>query len=161
MEGLQILQTSLENKKEQEDFLTILNSYAIDVMGGGKPLDSYVLDNLIPELISVKHKLILLAYLDGKAVGLANCFYGFSSFKAKKLINLHDFAVLEEVRGKGVGRAMLQELAKIATEEGCCKITLEVLEGNKRALGLYESEGFSGYELDPEMGKAIFLDKIV
>jgi len=48
---------------------------------------------------------------------------------------------------------------KIARESGCCKITLEVLEGNHVARAAYSAFGFKGYELDPKMGKALFLEK--
>lgn len=157
MIDLQIIRADLNDEGQQSDFITVLNSYAIDIMGGGEPLKKEVIDSLIPELRGIDNKLILMAYLSNEPVGIANCFYGFSTFKARKLINIHDFAVVPRVRGKGVGRAM----ARLAKNEGCCKLTLEVLEGNKTAISLYESEGFSGYELDPKMGKAIFLDKLL
>lgn len=41
----------------------------------------------------------------------------------------------------------------------CCKLTLEVLEGNKLAQQVYRRFGFQGYELDPKMGRALFYEK--
>jgi len=42
---------------------------------------------------------------------------------------------------------------------GCCKLTLEVLEGNTVARAAYQACGYSGYELNPEIGKALFWQK--
>jgi ribosomal protein S18 acetylase RimI-like enzyme len=54
---------------------------------------------------------------------------------------------------------MFSEVEKLAQEKGCCKLTLEVLEGNEIAKNAYTKFGYSGYELEPEMGKAIFWQK--
>ncbi|AIE76231.1 Histone acetyltransferase HPA2-related acetyltransferase (plasmid) [Synechocystis sp. PCC 6714] len=54
---------------------------------------------------------------------------------------------------------MLQKAENIAVNLGCCKLTLEVLEGNYAAQSAYKAFGFSGYELNPKMGKALFWEK--
>jgi ribosomal protein S18 acetylase RimI-like enzyme len=54
---------------------------------------------------------------------------------------------------------MLAEVEAIARERGACKLTLEVLQGNAPAIKLYERIGFAGYQLDPAMGQAQFLQK--
>ncbi|PKL74134.1 MAG: GNAT family N-acetyltransferase, partial [Candidatus Melainabacteria bacterium HGW-Melainabacteria-1] len=54
---------------------------------------------------------------------------------------------------------ILQKVEDIARRLGCCKMTLEVLEGNAVAVNLYRSLGFRNYELDPAMGRAYFLEK--
>jgi hypothetical protein len=54
---------------------------------------------------------------------------------------------------------MLQYVENIAVEKGCCKIILEMLEGNRVAKHAYLKFGFAGYELDPKMGKALFWEK--
>jgi hypothetical protein len=54
---------------------------------------------------------------------------------------------------------LLQKTENLAIDLGCCKLTLEVLEGNHVAHAAYLSAGFSGYELNPEMGKALFWEK--
>ena len=56
---------------------------------------------------------------------------------------------------------MLDEVERIAKEKGCCKLTLEVLEGNIVAKKAYEKFGFSSYELDPATGKALFWEKVL
>jgi len=54
---------------------------------------------------------------------------------------------------------MIQQVEAIAIEHGCCKLTLEVLEGNVVAKAAYKKLGFGGYELDPKMGQAVFWQK--
>ncbi|MDU0356030.1 GNAT family N-acetyltransferase [Paraglaciecola aquimarina] len=56
---------------------------------------------------------------------------------------------------------MLQKVEQIARQKDCCKITLEVLEGNEVAKNAYLKHGFAGYELDPEQGKAMFWQKVL
>ena len=63
---------------------------------------------------------------------------GFSTFACKPLLNIHDFAVLRPYRGQGIGKLMLGRVKQLAKNLGCCKITLEVLEGNTVARHLYE-----------------------
>lgn len=151
--------TDLQSPQHQADFLALLNTYASDIMGGGKAIDGSLYPQLISGLINTPHKLILLAYENEKPVAIANCFFGFSTFKAQPLLNIHDFAVVPEARGKGVAKLLLEKIEVEAKAKGCCKITLEVLEGNKRAQKVYKDFGFSSYELDPAAGKALFFDK--
>jgi ribosomal protein S18 acetylase RimI-like enzyme len=66
----------------------------------------------------------------------------FSTFKAQKVINIHDLAVNPQFRGNGIGEALLAEVERKAKKENCCKVTLEVREDN-RARNLYERAGFS------------------
>jgi ribosomal protein S18 acetylase RimI-like enzyme len=53
----------------------------------------------------------------------------------------------------------LERLFEEARLRGCCKVTLEVLSGNHRALSVYQQAGFAGYALDPATGHALFLQK--
>ena len=53
----------------------------------------------------------------------------------------------------------MEAAEELARELGCCKLTLEVLEGNAKAQAAYKSLGYAGYELDPAMGKALFWQK--
>lgn len=156
-----ILKTDLKLPKHQADFLQLLNVYATDIMGGGAAIGNHLHQQLIEGLQNTPHKLILLVYDDENPIAIANCFYGFSTFKAKPLLNIHDFAVAPEARGKGVAKLLLERIAEEAKTAGCCKITLEVLEGNKRAQKVYFDFGFENYELDPIAGKALFLEKLI
>lgn len=148
------------NKPQQcDDLVFLLDSYARDPMGGGEPLSQFVKENLVTELSRRDFGLSLIAYVDNQPAGLLNAFEGFSTFACKPLFNVHDIIVLEQFRGLQLSQLLLQELETIARAKGCCKITLEVLEGNSIAQRAYQKAGFAGYELDPQMGKAMFWQK--
>ncbi|MDD7986440.1 GNAT family N-acetyltransferase [Lentisphaera marina] len=98
-------------------------------------------------------------YVDDQAAGLVNCFESLSTFTAKPLINIHDLMVHSDFRGLGLSQKLLERVEERAKEMGSCKITLEVLSGNKVAYRAYEKFGFSAYELDPSVGQALFLEK--
>jgi GNAT superfamily N-acetyltransferase len=132
----------LHNKHHQEHILLLTNTYALDVMGGGKPLSKWVMENMIAGLQAHPATLIFLAYEDDQPVGIANCFMGYSTFYAKPLINIHDLSVVPHARGNGVGKALLTAVTKKAQAMDCCKVTLEVLANNP-ARRLYEREGFT------------------
>lgn len=139
--NLNIIEADLQNKTHTNHILFLTNIYALDKMGGGKPLTRYVQENLIEGLKQTSSVLVFLAYQGETPIGIANCFMGYSTFHAKKLINIHDLGVVPEARGKGVGKALIYTITQKAKELDCCKITLEVLENNP-ARKLYEREGF-------------------
>ena len=92
-------------------------------------------------------------------VGLINCFEGYSTFKAQSLLNVHDIVVHPRVRGQGIGQALLAAVQQLAIDRGCCKLTLEVLSGNTVAMKSYDRFGFAHYQLDPEAGHAVLMQK--
>ena len=130
-------------------------------MGGGVPLSAGVKDNLVKALSNIPHAFSLICYVDSKPAGLINCFEAFSTFQCKPLINIHDVMVLTDFRGLGISQLMMGKVEEIAKSKGCCKLTLEVLEGNEVAQSSYKKFGFSGYELNPVTGKALFWEKPV
>jgi ribosomal protein S18 acetylase RimI-like enzyme len=123
--------------------LALVDAYATDPFGGGRPLDDTVRARLVPGLRAHPTTLVLLALVAGRPVGVAVCFFGFSTFQARPLLNVHDLAVLPDSRGHGVGRALLAAAEERARARGCCKLTLEVLEDNHRARALYAGFGFA------------------
>ena len=100
-----------------------------------------------------------LAWLDQQPVGLLNALQGYSSFKARPLMNVHDIAVDPAQRGKGIGQALLKALEEHAQQLGCCKLTLEVLSGNSVAKQSYARFGFEQYTLSALTGQALFMQK--
>ena len=101
----------------------------------------------------------VLAFDAEQPVGLVNCIEGFSTFACRPLVNVHDVVVLASHRGHRVGERMLAEVERMARDRGACKLTLEVLSGNAPAWRLYQRIGFAGYQLDPALGSAQFLQK--
>ena len=150
---------ALANPEHRVALLTLLDHYAQDPMGGGAPLSAYARAHLIAELRTRAGYLGLLAYRAGVAVGLANCFEGFSTFAAKPLLNIHDLVVHRDARGRGIAQRLLARAEQEAHTRGCCKVTLEVLSLNRTALASYERFGFRAYQLDPQAGQALFLEK--
>ena len=139
--------------------IELLDAYAQDVTGGGEPLSSFAKTNLVDALAARPQAFSVLAFDGALPVGLINCIEGFSTFACQPLVNVHDVVVLPSHRGQRVGEQMLALVEKIARQRGACKLTLEVLQGNHSAVKLYERVGFAGYQLDPAMGQAQFLQK--
>jgi GNAT superfamily N-acetyltransferase len=117
---------------------------------------AFARDRLAAELAARPTAFSVLAFDAGLPIGLINCIEGFSTFACKPLVNVHDVVVIEGYRGHGVGRLMLERVRAIAQRRGACKLTLEVLDGNRSAIALYEKFGFAPYQLDPAMGQARF-----
>ncbi|MFT6190038.1 MAG: ribosomal protein S18 acetylase RimI-like enzyme [Oleispira sp.] len=147
------------NVIDSHAIVELMDQYAQDKMGGGAALPDSVKTALVSSMANVPGAFSVLALIGGKPAGLINCFMGFSTFKAKPLINIHDVIVLSEYRGRKLSQLMLEKVEAVARERGCCKLTLEVLQGNKIAQNAYLKFGFGGYELDPEMGGASFWQK--
>ena len=140
---IEIRDADLGEPRDAAAVVEIVNAYARDPFGGGKPLPSDVRARLVPGLRAHPTTLVVLAWDAGRPVGVAVCFWGFSTFQGRPLVNVHDLAVLPEHRGKGVGRALLAGVEERARARDCCKLTLEVLDENARARGLYASFGFT------------------
>ncbi len=156
---VEIIEADFASPGHAEAIVNLLNEYACDEMGGGKALPEHVRQNLVAELKKRSTAHAILAHVNGDAAGLVICFEGFSTFACRPLLNIHDMIVASRHRGQGLSKALLLKAEEIAVRLGCSKLTLEVLEGNKTAQGVYRSLGFSGYELDPKMGKALFWEK--
>jgi GNAT superfamily N-acetyltransferase len=83
----------------------------------------------------------LIAEDEGTPVGFALFFHNFSTFLAQPGIYLEDLFVVPEHRGRGVGRALLKELARLAVERECGRLEWSVLDWNREAIGFYERLG--------------------
>lgn len=158
---IDVIRANYLDPQHAADLVFLLDSYALDPMGGGIGLPPEVQGNLVSILATLPHAVSLLCYVDDRPAGLVNCFEGFSTFSCSKLLNIHDLAILKEFRGLGLSQHLLKELEALARDRSCSKLTLEVLEGNKAAKGAYEKFGFAPYELDPELGIAQFWQKSV
>ncbi len=156
---IKLIRADYENEQHAKDLIMLLNAYALDPMGGGEPLTDEVQKTLVPMLAKRHDVFTVLCYVDNEPAGIINCIEGFSTFSSKPLINIHDCGVLDKFRGLGLSLKMFAEVEVIAIERGCCKLTLEVLQGNEVAKNAYKKLGFSGYELDPTLGHALFWEK--
>ena len=156
--ALTIALADYRDPRDAAAVIALLDAYARDPMGGGAPLGDNVKARLVSDLAANPHAFSLLARLETQAVGLANCFMGYSTFAAAPLVNIHDLAVLPGHRGAGIGKALMAAIEGEALKRGACKITLEVLSGNP-ARHLYAAQGYGDYQLDPATGHALFWQK--
>ena len=96
---------------------------------------------------------VLLADWDGQPAGFALYFHNYSTFLAQPCVYLEDLFVDPPYRGRGVGKALLKELARIAVERGCARLDWSALDWNRTAiefylrLGAVELSGWSLYRL--------------
>ena len=93
---------------------------------------------LLREWIFEKKKAEVLFALDeGRAVGFALFFHNFSTFLGRAGIYLEDLFVLPQERGKGYGKALLKELARIAVERGCGRLEWSCLDWTQPSIDFY------------------------
>ncbi len=155
---VEIREADLADATHAEALHRLLDEYARLPIAQGAPLDPGVLREIVPGLRKHPAALVFLAWAEGRAVGVAVCFLGFSTFLARPLVNIHDLAVTAECRGQGVGRRLIEAVEAKARELGCGKVTLEVLETNVAAQRLYRRLGFGEGEGEPA---TFFLSKRV
>ncbi len=84
---------------------------------------------------------VVIAYDDDRAVGLALFFHNFSTFLGRPGIYLEDLYVQPHARGKGIGRALLVYLARLAKERRCGRLEWAVLDWNEPAIRFYKKLG--------------------
>jgi len=156
---LELHHADLSNTSHADACTFLLDCYARDPMGGGQGLSAFSRNNIAAALKDRHGCCVIIAYQGEKPVGLLIGFEGFSTFACKPLLNIHDVVVIPQCRGQGIASRLLREAEQIAQQRGYCKLTLEVLEGNHTALNAYTRFGFVNYQLDPELGKAVFLEK--
>jgi GNAT superfamily N-acetyltransferase len=84
---------------------------------------------------------IVFAEWDGRPAGFAFYFYNYSTWQGRPGLYLEDLFVKPEFRGKGIGKALLLHLAKIAVENNCGRYQWQVLDWNTPAIDFYKSLG--------------------
>lgn len=110
---------------------------------------------------------VLIGEIDGLPQGFALFFHNFSTFEGKPGVYLEDLFVRPDVRGSGLGKALLQRLAAIAVERDCARLEWSVLDWNEPSIAFYKSLGavpmddWTVYRVDGERlsGLAIPVDQ--
>lgn len=126
--------------------MNLMNEYITDKMGGGEPYTDEQKLKLVEGLKEHPSKLVLFAVAGDRFVGLLNGFINFATFSVKPFINIHDVIVTHKWRNSGVGRRLIEDVFRRASEMGCSKITLEVRADNHNAKYLYNNLGFHDSE---------------
>ena len=102
--------------------------------------DVVATEELLREWIFEKHKAEVIFAMEGeKEVGFALFFHNFSTFLGRAGIYLEDLFVLPEYRGRGYGKSLLRELARIALERGCGRLEWACLDWNRPSIDFYLS----------------------
>src|SRR5678815_5848830 len=120
---LQLIRDLATYERAPDEF-TATEEQLVDVLFGERPVAE-----------------VLLAFEGESAVGFAVYFYNFSTWLGRAGLYLEDLFVKPEKRGKGYGRALLVELAKIARDRGCGRMEWAVLNWNESAIKFYRTLG--------------------
>ena len=144
----------IHSRADQVALLRLLDQYASQLPGRQATLPMAVRAALIPALQTQPGLQWFLAELAEHAVGLAICFDGFSTFRAKRLLNIHDLAVHADHRGRGIGSLLLAAVIEHARQADYCAVTLEVQASNP-ARQLYMRHGFQ--QLDGHCAEELML----
>ncbi len=156
--NIDTVRVDYSNPSHCRDLCRLLVEYARYETDDAESIADDAFDDLPERLSNFPTAFSILAYRGQKAVGLTNCFFGFSTFNKRRLVNIHDVMVTESERGKGVASFLLAKVEEIARENDCCRLTLEVLDDNARARRAYEKEGFGRTPYHPD-NETLFLQK--
>ncbi len=88
----------------------------------------------------------IIGYWRDEPVSFAIFFHNFSTFMGRRGLYVEDLYVKQGVRGKGIGRAMLVYLARLAKERKCGRMEWAVLDWNEEAIRFYQSIGAKGMD---------------
>ena len=124
-------------------------------------------EEILREWIFEKKKAeVIFAVENGKEVGFALFFHNFSTFLGRAGIYLEDLFVMPEYRGRGHGKALIREIARITVERGCGRLEWCCLDWNKPSIDFYLSLGavpmdeWTTYRLSGETLKDFASEKI-
>lgn len=98
-------------------------------------------EQLRATLFERRHAEVLIAEWDSRPAGFALFFHNYSTFLARPGIYLEDLFVDPEYRGRGIGKALLERLARLANQRGCGRVEWSVLDWNQPAIDFYKSLG--------------------
>lgn len=137
-------ETNMDNHIDNESIVQLLNEFmnGSDTINGIEKIDIGIID----ELKRISTTRIYLCENSKDIIGIAVCFIGFSTYKQKRLLNIHDFFIRKEFQGKGIGKLFLEYIEQECLKNNLCRVTLEVYGDNMNAIKLYKHRGFVGNE---------------
>jgi ribosomal protein S18 acetylase RimI-like enzyme len=140
---IDVVDADIHDEAQVERLFGILDAYARGPGGQNAPLGPDARKQLGPLLRAHPMSFVLFGCLGGEIVGAAVCVWTLGTFSGRPGLNLHDFSVLPEAQGRGVGSALLEEMQRRAKARDASKLTLEVVGTNEAAQRLYERFGFA------------------
>ncbi|MFT3738965.1 MAG: GNAT family N-acetyltransferase [Breznakibacter sp.] len=142
MAELKIVGCDLQRNDHVVAFTNLMGIYMSHPMGLSAVLQPELAGKMVDGLRLRPNYLGFLVQYGQMYVGLANCFENFSTFKAKPLLNIHDFIVDKSYQRMGIGRFLLDGIVEYAKKHGHCRVNLEVRSDNPAAMSLYRQLGF-------------------
>ncbi|MCW3787028.1 GNAT family N-acetyltransferase [Plebeiibacterium sediminum] len=139
----------VNDKKQTDALLSLMNDYMLDDMGLNAELPEELGAKIVKGLQHQNNYMGFLLKEGIRYVALANCFIGFSTFKAKQVLNIHDFVVTPDYRRNGAGYTLLSNINDYCKQNNYGKVTLEVRKDNEKAMKLYLKSGFK--DCNPRM----------
>ncbi|HIF5585247.1 TPA: GNAT family N-acetyltransferase [Vibrio parahaemolyticus] len=128
---------NLEHRKTLE---ALFREYSSDVSAS-------IESTIVNQLFELPYFHGFLCLNDDVPLGFAVCFESFSTYRARKMLNIHDFMISSNARGQGLGKLLLGGIENYCSENDYLKITLEVDEENTVAKKLYSSLGYEDYQV--------------
>ena len=127
---------------QEKDTALILN-FIKELAEYEKMSDQVVADEklLREQIFERKNAEVIFAVEDGREVGFALFFHNFSTFVGRAGLYLEDIYVKPEFRGRGHGKALIVELARIAVERNCGRMEWSCLDWNRPSIDFYLSLG--------------------
>ncbi|WP_325894997.1 GNAT family N-acetyltransferase [Grimontia sp. NTOU-MAR1] len=130
----------VESFEDKDIFESLFKEY---LSGSSLTLDLNVINQLF--LLPYFHGFV--SFVDQEPSGFGVCFESFSTYRAQKVMNIHDFMISDKFQGKGVGKTLLDGIEKYCRDNGFLKITLEVGDDNVAAKKLYSSRNYEDYRV--------------
>ncbi|MGF1737023.1 N-acetyltransferase family protein [Photobacterium satsumensis] len=103
--------------------------------------------HVVTQLFQLPYFHGFICFVDNEPAAFAVCFESYSTYKAKKILNIHDFMVSAHFRGQGVGKALLNGIEQYCIANEYLKITLEVDDDNSVAKKLYSACGYEDHQV--------------
>jgi GNAT superfamily N-acetyltransferase len=130
-------------RNAEEKDLGLLLQFVKELAEYERLLDEVVAteDTLREWLLEKKAAGAFFAVVDGTEVGFCVFYYNFSSFVGRAGIFIEDIYVKPEHRGRGHGKAMMREIARIANDRGCGRLEWSCLDWNEPSIRFYLSLG--------------------
>ena len=131
----------LNKDRDIEALVILINEFMFGKdTGNAKSIDS----GIAQKLKKIGTAKIYLCECYDNIIGIAVCFIGFSTYRQKELLNIHDFFIQKEYQGKGIGTRFLEYIEEECIKNDFCRITLEAYDDNTNAIKLYVNNGFQG-----------------
>lgn len=137
---LSVVYLGAEKSEHQANFERLFRDYSA-------ALSVEVAPDLVSQLFQLPYFHGFIAMVGNMSAGFAVCFESYSTYRAKKVLNIHDFMVAKSFRGTGVGKELLQGIEAYARSNDYLKITLEVDDDNIAAKKLYQACQFEDHQV--------------